>query len=168
MVETLGQYADDADLYSMFNQSSLDGITQQLDTFHTNSGFLVNYDKMAIYRIGSIANSDAKLITARQMVWTNEPLNILGVCISIEAEETMRLNCDDMVRKVELMLKRWKHRGLNLMGKMNIVNTLVSSIFTYKMAVLPDIPEGTVKTIEEMIVAFLWNGVKPKIPLSTL
>ena len=121
------------------------GNRQTIRHLHTNSGFLANYDKTEIYIVGSTAYSDAKLITARQMVWTNEPLNIFGVWVLVDEEETMRLNYDDMVCKVELILKVCKHRGLSLMGKVNIVNTLVSSIFTYKMTVLPDIPEGRVK-----------------------
>ena len=42
------------------------------------------------------------------------------------------------------------------------------SLYTYKMMVLPKIPEYVVKQTEGLITDFLWNGRKPKIPLRTL
>ena len=61
-----------------------------------------------------------------------------------------------------------KNRGLTLLGKVLVVNTLVSSLLTYKMAVLPALPNKIIRTIEEYVTKFLWNGKKAKIPLKLL
>ena len=54
------------------------------------------------------------------------------------------------------------------MGKINVINTLVASLFVYKMSTLPRISNTMEKQMNQMFNKFLWNGHKPKIPLSTL
>ena len=54
------------------------------------------------------------------------------------------------------------------MVKVLIINTLISSLFIYKMQVLPFLPSKLIKQIEMEFEKFIWNGRKPKIPLKIL
>ena len=54
------------------------------------------------------------------------------------------------------------------MAEVHIVNTLIASLYVYKMMVLPKIPDGYVKRIEDEIRKFVWNDKKPKISLEIL
>ena len=45
MLNILGQYADDADIYSLFEKKSYDSIFTCLEAFRRMSGFTLNYDK---------------------------------------------------------------------------------------------------------------------------
>ena len=58
--------------------------------------------------------------------------------------------------------------NFNLVGKVQVVNTLVASLFVHKMMVLPLIPNKVVKTMDNMVREFLWNGRKAKIALNIL
>ena len=51
------------------------------DEFEKASGFSINYDKTSVYRIGSLANSSAKLYCQKPLNWTNDGINVLGVNI---------------------------------------------------------------------------------------
>lgn len=48
---------------------------------YINTGLLVNYDKTNVYRVGSLADTDAKIYTTKEFNWTNEPISLLGVLI---------------------------------------------------------------------------------------
>ena len=70
--------------------------------------------------------------------------------------------------KTATILEQWKHRQLSLEGKILIVNTLIASLFVYKMTVLPTMPDCYIKEIYALINKFIWNGRKPKITLAQL
>ena len=168
IVNLLGQFADDMDIYSLHDQKSLDYIFDILEKFKDSAGFTVNYDKTQIYRLGSLVGTKSELITARQITWTDGPLSILGICISHDEDQTILLNYNPIVTKIQSILKAWSCRSLSLYGKVIIINSLVASLFVHKMAVLPTIPAAIVKQIEFDLEKFLWNGRKAKIPLKTL
>ena len=52
--------------------------------------------------------------------------------------------------------------------RIEVFNSLVSSIFVYKFQILPNVSAQSVKKINDLIVHFVWNGRKPKIQLHTL
>ena len=168
ILNLLGQFVDDMDMYLLANQESLNQVFKQIDQFHYHTGFTVNYDKTKILRIGALKNTDAKLITQRQVTWTNEPINVFGVWVGNDEKEIVELNYSKVIEKAKAQLKAWRHRDLSLIGKINVVNTLVGSLFVYKMTVLPNIPERMIRDLEGEIRKFIWNGKKAKIALKTL
>ena len=88
----IGQFADDLNLFSVYEGKSLNGIIEALTTFEYNTGLQVNYDKTNIYRIGSLKNSDAKLYTAKEFNWTNADIDILGIKISTDPKTLIDIN----------------------------------------------------------------------------
>ena len=168
IIHLLNQFADDADIASLFKQESLDEIMRIFDTFGKSSGFLLSYEKTTIYRIGSLKNTQAKLYTQAQLNWTNEPINILGVWVHYDINKVYELNYKPILDKVRSILNSWSNRGLSLCGKILIVNQLIASLFVYKIMVLPTIPVKVARILETEIGNFLWNGRRAKIPLKTL
>ncbi len=65
----ISQYADDTNLFSMYDKHSLDGIIHIFRIIEDSLGLKVNYDKTNIYRIGSIRNSVARLYTQKTFRW---------------------------------------------------------------------------------------------------
>ena len=62
----------------------------------------------------------------------------------------------------------WRTRGLSLIGKIEILNMLIGSLFVYKGLLLPKIPEQYLGKLKTLFQTFLWNGRKPKIKLEML
>ena len=101
-----------------------------------------------------------------EFVWSNEDITVLGVTIA--HDNLVEKNYSTIVEKAKRILGAWTHRGLSLLGKVQVVNTLIASLFVYKMMVLPLIPDRTIKQVENAIRDFLWNGRKAKIALKIL
>ena len=163
----LDQFADDLDICSLYEQESMSEILHCFQKFHHNSGFLLSYEKTSIYRIGSLRNTNSQLYT-KDIKWTNNPINVLGVYIDNNEETCVRLNYENTLEKVKSILNSWKNRQLSLMGKINVINTLVASQLIYKMTVLSNIPDTIIKNIYNEITRFIWNGRRSKISISDL
>ena len=165
----LNLYTDDTDMsINTADDSSIQRIFQHIENFGQHTGLVLNYDKTTVYRIGSLKDSAAKFYTERKLNWTNEPINVLGVTVDTDIHKAMDLNYERVCIKAEKKLARWQKRNLSLLGKVNIINTLIASIFVHSMTVLPSIPDKYVNRMEKVMVHFLWNGHKPKIPLDIL
>ena len=166
----LGQYADDMDSFQLNSAESLQAFLEQLGKFHSSTGFAVNYNKTCIYRIGSLRHSRAELYTQEQISWTEEDvgLNILGVHICHDEETMLNRNYQGIIQKVQSTIQQWKPRKLSLIGKVEIINTLIHSQFAYKMMVLPNMPPKMIRELDKLVQDFLWDNKRPKIPLAIL
>ena len=164
----LGQFADDMDLYLFGNDQSIKLGLKTIENFSHHTGLKINYDKTTMYHIGSIQKMQVKYYTKKEVKWTNDNINVLGVNVSTEKDQLIKINYDIMILKITAIMQKWRRHNLTLIGKTLIVNSLIVSLFTYKMYVLPPVTEKFVSKVEELINNFLWNGRKAKISLKTL
>ena len=162
----LNQFADDMDIFSKASEQSIRAICTELDQFHYHSGFNVSYDKTTLYRIGSLRHSSAQLYGLTEYAWSNTDIKVLGVIVTHEDLVEKNYNC--LHEKVKKTLNAWYNRGLTLLGKVQVVNTLIASLFVYKMMVLPIIPNYIVKQVDNQIRDFLWDKKKSKIAYNIL
>ena len=167
IINLLNQFADDLDVTSLHDAQSIDEILTTFNNFSKISGFQLSYEKTSIYRIGSIKDTNAQYYT-QDIKWTNEPINVLGVTVCHDTDECIRLNYQPILGKIRSTLNSWRHRDLSLHGKITVVNTLIASLFVYKMTVLPSISQKLRKNIYNEITRFIWNNKKSKIKLSVL
>ena len=166
----LSQYADDTGAFTENSQQGVTNLYEQIEYFSQQSGLSINYDKTSIYRLGSLKNSQAKLYTAKQITWSNEPVDMLGVLIAYDSPEynNIAINIDPIMQKSESIFTKWSKRNLSLYGKITVINSLIASLFVHKLYVLPLLPDAYINTFEQMCIKFLWNANKPKIKLSQL
>ena len=163
----LNQYADDMNVASDHSESSISALFQKLEWFHKNTGFLLSYEKTSLFRMGSIHNTDAKCYTQREVAWTNDPISVLGIQVGY-AQDIEQTTYRELNMKAQSVLSGWIHRNLSLLGKVTVVNTLVASLYVYRLSVLPSPGEQIVREFESIVNKFLWNGARPKIPMRTL
>ena len=154
----------------MFSQKqqkkSIKTICTELELFRLQSGFTVSYDKTTLYRIGSLRHSNAQMYDISQVKWSNNDINVLGVIIA--HEDIIHKNYEVVIEKTKKVLNAWYNRNLSLIAKVQVVNTLVASLFVYKMMVLPMIPQNIIKTLDNLIRDFIWQGRKSKIAYKIL
>ena len=163
----ISQFADDTGLYLEYDECTLQACVNTLTMVEENLGLKVSYDKTCIYRIGSLKNSDAKLYTTKEFRWSDDDIKMLGVMISNNAEQSSA-GYDPTIDKMEGIMNQWYHRNTTLMGKAIVINSLLMSMFVYKMCVLPPPTSIQVERVEKIILKYLWTGKKPKIPLKIL
>ena len=161
----ISQFADDMDLYLPFNKTVLDSVINVLTHIEENTGLRVSYEKTTLYRIGSIANSEAKIYTQKELNWSNDVINTLGFELR---HKDIEKNLDAVMLKMESVSQMWYYRQLTLTGKVLIVNSLIGSLYVYKMQLLHAISNQHFQEIEACIQNFIWKGKRPKLSLSIL
>ena len=159
----LSQFADDLDMFVKYKKEVWQEIISTFGNFEQNSGMKINYDKTTVYRIGSLRNTQAMFYSDRKIRWSNGPINVLGVLVSYNHQEMLTLNLDPLVTKSENLLRMWKIRGLSLIGKVLVINSLVASLFSYRMNVIRKIPSSWFRKIKQIMLDFIWGG-RSKIP----
>ena len=162
----ISQFADDTTLYLQFEELTFHHVLKILSCIETNTGLTISYDKTVVYRIGSIANSNAKIYTTNQLSWTNEPVNMLGILLNNDYENVSDFNTT--IDKMRITLSNWYNRTLTLMGKVLVVNTLCESLFVYKMSVLPNLTGPMLADINKLVSNYLWGERKARIDKKTL
>ena len=162
----LNQFADDMDSFLTADRKTVMSMVNQLERFRQQSGFMVSYEKTTMYRIGSLRHSNAQMYDLTQFNWSNDHITVLG--ITITQEDLVEKNYDSIEKKVRKTLNSWVNRGLSLVGKVLVVNSLVASLFVYKMMVLPRMPKKVIKCVDNVIREFLWDKKKAKIAYTTL
>ena len=165
MVALLSQFADDTTLFLSFDKIMLKAVIDTLHVIENNTGLKVNSDKTCLYRIGSLANSDASIYTTANFAWTNEPVEILGITVSNNLQEMLFVSFNKIFAKVFSVMNLWTNRRLSIMGKMLVVNSLVGSLFVYKMEY---ILVNFVTQFYDMVHYFLWKDGKARIPKEVL
>ena len=154
------------DVFSMATEKSLRAIHQELKNFHYQSGFEVSYEKTTLYRIGSLRHSSAQMYDITEYAWSNTDIQVLGTVIS--HEDLVQKNYEGIMDKTRRILNSWQNRNLTLIGKVLVVNTLIASLFVYKMMVLPIIPKSITQNMDNIIREFIWNKKKSKVAYKIL
>ena len=164
----LTQYADDMNLFSLYDSNSLDSVINTFDTLHKQTGLTVNYDKTCIYRIGSLKNSSAQLYTQKSFKWVEGTVNVLGVEITHDKEMLQDENYTNVMKKIDNIIDLWNNRKLTIEGRVITVNILMSSQFVYKLACLDSPSDSLCDNYKKKITQYIWEGKSPKIAYNTL
>ena len=88
--------------------------------------------------------------------------------MKIVSQDILDENYSTIFEKAKRIKKLWRMCDLTLIDKVNMVNTLVGSLFVYKMQVLETITDELKHKFERMVEEFIWNGRKPKLKTSLL
>ena len=164
----LSLFADDLSMLIEFTEASWSEAVHEFSDFEGLTGMLISYEKLQIYHLGAIKNSNVKFYSHKKLVWSNLPVNLLGIVISNNQQETYNLNIEPLIVKAQAILHKWSSRDLSILGRIQIINSLVVSIFNYRLAVLPSLMDAHAKQIKQMFLQFLWKGKKPKITYNIL
>lgn len=164
----MGLCADDIWNVIKFEMESFQELTFEYSEFADYTGLKVNYDKLEVLRLGSLRKSDAKFTTTLPLKWSDGNIKILGVFVNAEYKEMVVNNYNMLLEKAAHRFNVWSTRGLSLLGKIQIVNVLINSLFVYKLQCLPTPDRNFFKKYKQMVSQFLWNGKKPKIAYDKL
>ena len=164
----LSMFADDMNIFIMNKQSIWQELVRTIDIFEHISGMKINYDKSLVYRMGSANKTKANAYTLKKLHWSTGPINVLGVMVTESDSEMEKLNYQPILRKARATLNVWRMRNLSLMGSIMVFNSLIASLFTYRMAVLPKISKWVSEEYDDLARLFIWRGKKAKISLTIL
>ena len=161
-------FADDLTIFLPNDAHSWKELQSTFSYFESLSGLKINYDKTMVYRISASDTCLALKYSMKKLQWTDDPINILGVLYTSDEHKIQELNLEPIFVKAEAIVSLWNMRDLSLFGSIIMFNTLVSSLFTYRIAALRTIDSVYVKRFDDLIRKAVWRGKKPKIKLNTL
>ena len=163
----LSQFADDTCAFLKYEKLCIEEFSKVLLSVEQQMGLKVSYDKTTMYRIGSLQDSDASIYTSRQYKWSSEAISTLGVYLNCDGSINT-CNFADIITKLNSVCNSWINRQLTLTGRILVVNTLMGSLFVYKMLSLENMPGKYLKEAKDIIVKYIWKGKRPKISWSML
>ena len=164
--EVISQFADDTALFLVYNETCINEAIKMLSHVERNLGLRISYEKTCIYRIGSLKDSEAKCYTVKPLMWSDDDIQLLGVTIVNGKQDSKCF--DSTIDKMYSVMQCWQNRNATLMGKTLLINTLMGSLFVYKMSVIPKMTMSQQKRVHAIINEFLWKGKKAKIPIKVL
>ena len=92
-----------------------------------------------IYKIGSW-DKCKKFKLSKPLKWVEETIDLLGICIPLENFDQLEdQNIATVIEKAHKICQLWKTRQMSILGKIEIVNALITSLFIYKLQVLPSL-----------------------------
>ena len=146
-IETiLAQFADDTGAYLEYSPLCINAFLNTLACVEEQMGLKVSYDKTVLYQMGSLANSNARIITCKMVQWSNEPIESLGIFIGCKGEDVPQ-NFDKIMRKMDATCASWFNRTLTLIGKVLVINVLMGSLFVYSLFTMLSPSENQVKLV---------------------
>ena len=163
-----GQYADDLWATLIANSGNINEMLTEIDRFGEFSGLKLNAEKTQVLRIGSLRDSVAEFYTIRKLYWSPGPVTILGVKLHPNELIMQSVNFYDTLEKVQDILNAWNYRDLTLIGRITVVNTLISTLFIHKLLALPTPSADFFKKYKKIVVNFLWKGKQPRIKYADL
>ena len=169
VLKILTQFADDTTMYLRYDPITLHEVGDTLVKIEKNLGLMVSYEKTCLYRVGTLAGTDAQVYTQKNYLWSNEPMDTLGVKLDCsDNSQVIELNYKNVRDKLLNICNDWYNRSLSLIGKVQVVNTLMASLFVYKMSVMLNMSAAMISEMELILRRFIWTGKRDKIPLRIL
>lgn len=104
--------------------------------------------------IGASCNCKRKVLGLK---WAKRPIKCLGVYLTYDYDEFIKLNCKQRLKKMEDTAKWWRGRGLTMFGRAQIIISLLLSKLIY-IASMFSVPEEVIKEANRIIFKFLWKG----------
>ena len=104
----------------------------------------------------------------KKLHWSDGPINILGFWLDTNQNVMEERNLDDLFKKAQSIVDTWKMRSLSLVGSTIAFNSLIASLFVYRLSCLGTISKLRVKQFNRLAREFVWRGKKPKIALKLL
>ena len=83
-------------------------------------------------------------------------------------ENVISSNLEPKINEFKICLQQWSHRKLTLMGKIVVIKNFALPKLIYPLTSLQNPSKETIKRIEQLMYAFLWDNKPDKIKRSTL
>ena len=127
---------------------------QLLHSFCEISGLRLNTSKTVCLWIGSKRNSQDRPCPEYNLLWTKEPITILGVQISTNRAEIPHLKYHSRISALNRTLSPWLQRSLTPFGRCLVVKSLALSKLTYLFSVLPSPSLTLIRQVERIFNSF--------------
>ena len=159
----ISQLADDTTLFL----KSKEDVTKALniiEIFGSLSGLILNREKSYGIQLGKIPDMPNDF---ERIDWSSKSVKTLGIIFNKNKNEMLTQNWDSRIVKIKSIIQSWSNRQLSMIGKVQIIKSLLIPQITYLYSVLP-MPKKYIQSVNKIIFKFLWNGKSEKIKRNTI
>ena len=161
------QLADDTTIF-VKDIHSLKVSIDDFQKFEKVSGLKLNLDKTEIIPLGPNRVEDLSLPKDLCKLKINKnAFKTLGIWFSSNLEESIELNFEGRLKKIEAILSIWKQRSLSWLGRIMIIKTLLLSQITHLLSMIYT-PKSILDKVDNLMFKFLWNDKPPRIKRNTI
>ena len=144
----ISQYADDTILFLDGSERSLNGATEELAKFSSESGLKLNWEKTSGLFIGSQNSPDySSNELIKKIKWVDE-IKILGIYFTRNVTNITDNNLEKKLSTLENEIAQWKRRYITPIGKITVIKSLLLSKLVHILVALPNPSRALIKTIE--------------------
>lgn len=162
------QYADDLWAIILAEEQSLNQLLSEIEKYCSFTGLQVNFNKSEVLRLGPLRDTDFHIQTNYPLTWRSDSIKVLGIIITPHSTNTSTVNYKEILSKIKTRLALWTDRTLSLIGKIQICNSLITSLAVYKMMALPSPEVDFFQEAKAAILNFIWEGKPAKIKYQKL
>lgn len=148
-------YADDILIFCKGTLSNVRNIMKLFEDYGNYSGQVVNANKSKFY---SRALSLSRILTISSITGFSHgslPFNYLEIRLFKGKPKTIHLRY--VVDRIQSKLHAWKGRLLTIMGRVQLVNVVISSMLTYSFQIYKW-PTSLLSEIAKSMRNFIWSG----------
>ena len=156
-------FADDATFITDGTKKYFESLIDVLDDFEKITGLKLNDSKCNVLRAGASKTKTEIYRNQKAFQWSSNNAKALGITFSTNRTLTLKLNLDPKIEEFKTCLKQWEHRKLTLLGKITVIKTFALPKLIYPLTVLNSPSQATVKYINDIMYAFLWDNKPGKI-----
>ena len=158
------QMADDATLF-LESPVSLQRSLLQFRIFGMISGLNLNLTKSEALGLGRY--SHLYKIKPYGLLWKEKEICSLGIQFFKNPVDTIDVNCNVKLNKLQNLLNMWRPRNLSIKGKITVIKSLILPQILYICANL-GVPEWFVAKVNTFLYHFLWSAKMDKVKRNTL
>lgn len=148
------QYANDTVLIAATDPSMVAPLKIVLRLFTAASGLSINYEKSTWIPINVRLQRVPMISAVMGCTQSNFPANYLGLPLTVK--KPLRALFLPLIEKVEFRLEGWKSKLLSRGGRLELMNSVLSSIPIYFMASFL-FPKWVIKRLDQIRRDFLWG-----------
>ena len=158
-------YADDVNVIIENSAAGLQTIFDEYSRLTKASGLELNADKTEIMQLrrrnqneGNFVPTNFDVVYCGQMYQlnTSREIKVNGILFQQNTNQAVDANVDNVLGKIDKILRNWSARHLSLLGKILIVKTFAISQVIYLLQSLV-LNDSHFKRINAMLYKFIWN-----------
>ena len=163
-VKLLSQFADDADMFLMADNQSLQTVLDILKKYGRDTG-LLNEHKTKVIRLGPLKRKTRfSLPAGKKLHWVDSGfLDVLGIVLTTNGIPANFQNYHKRLDVIFGLLHYWKSRYVSLIGKVLLLKSHIFSRFIYQMQVLPSPMAEMLDQVMGIAYKYLWDGKPDRI-----
>ena len=156
------QFADDTCLY-LNGISSLENVLKVFEDFYRYAGLRLNKEKTEMFWLGK-NNRTGKCFDINI---STQPTKVLGLWLSKNTDEIIKINMDERITKLKSLLNMWKQRNLTLKGKITILRSQALPLMLFAGTFLY-MSDKIIEEVETILYSFVWPKGKHHVKKMTL